>query len=186
MNRMGRLLAALALTLAIPGTASAVSIGFNVGFGNGTLEVDYDAWYGGGVEEWDTDYFQFGFTLDTGRKGSLFKYRLHAGIHNLGDGTVPDDQTGIGLDNHFGFVLNRNADVRVWAGPSIYLGFNDGDLGNGAYFGFGPTLGLDLPVGGSTLGLELSYRVAGHVFDDLDDFANTTSEDVFLRAAFLF
>lgn len=186
MKHFGISALAAMLLLAVPGAASAINIGFHVGFGSGTMDVTWDdeGFFTDADVEFDVDYFQAGFTLDTGRQGKMFQYRLHAGYHALGDGSVPDDQTGIGIDNHFGFAFNPGSAVRVWAGPSVYVGVLSGDFDSGAYFGAGATLGVDIPVGdGPKLGLELSYRVAGHVYDDFD---SGTSDDIFLRAAFLF
>lgn len=187
MKHLGRTLIGGLLFLAVPGAASAAGFGGHVGIGSGTMTIDYDSGFGVNEQDVDADYLQFGFTLDTGGDNSLFKYRLNAGYHALEVEGASDDQTGIGLDNHFGFVFNRGSNVKVWAGPSVYLGLLDGDLGDGAYFGFGPTVGVDIPLGnGPTLGLELSWRAAGHAYDDIDDIATATSEDIFLRAAFMF
>jgi len=171
---------ATGLCIALATPAHAISLGGHIGFGSGESNDGFDV-----------DYTQLGFTLDTGRDGRLFQYRLHAGYLEV-EYEGGAEQSGITFDNHFGFALNPGADVRFWLAPSVYVSITDGDLDSGSYLGVGPTFGVDFPVGGSKMGVELSYRESWHSFSQEDDDGNViwtgseTFSDVILRATFLF
>ena len=170
----------LALSAFLATPAHAFKIGGHLAAGSGDAQ-DFDA---------EVDYLQLGFSMDTGRPGRLFHYRLHAGYLDL-DYEGGAEQDGLGFDNHFGFAFNPHSDVRVWLGPTISVGFTSGDIGDGFHFGLGPTLGVDIPVGDSTLGLELTYRANWHSFSDEEEGVTMltdeeTFDDVMLRAVFLF
>lgn len=167
--------------------ASAVNLGFNVGLGQSTMDYELNTGFGWVSGEAEMDHTQVGFTMDLGKTGRLFQYRLHAGYQQLEYESFNASDSGIGFDNHFGFVFNSRAPVRIWAGPSVYLGQMDGDSGSGSYFGIGPTVGVDVPLeSGPKLGFEISYRITArsHYDDTWDDISD--SNGFVLRGVMMF
>jgi len=146
-------------------SASALGLGayYNLGWGSGTLNLDYDddGYYDDDDDvDFDADYRTraIGFVLDTNvAKDSVFNYRLNVSLDKMDIDNGPSID-GFVMDHTFGFGVVRNKYVRFWIGPQVNLSYYQDDADHHNYYnddddfdefgiGFGPALGVNIHAG---------------------------------------
>jgi hypothetical protein len=177
----------VSLLAGTPTTSLAAGFGPYFEYVGSSGEVDLD---GVGVEldlDYDSDKYGFGLAIDTNVAADrLFNYRLNLGyqktnrefdVPSLGSSIIAAplagelrniDGDGLSLNNHFGFGMLRTRDVRLWAGPTLRLGFDVFDTNSNSvdivdvYAGVGAALGINIHTGSLvSLGITAGYQ---HVF----------------------
>ena len=101
---------------------------------------------------------QVGLSWDTAVAADrLFNYRMNLGYEWLDfeEDHGDSSNSGVTLDNTFGFRFLGNEVMRLWAGPQITVGAYDGDVG----YGVGASLGGNFHVSEAmSLGLTAGVR----------------------------
>lgn len=172
-------------------SANAVQLGFGLGLASGDGDITDDF----ATYSVDTDARLLSFALNACEDCGVFNYRLHAG-YEFATYDFPfgfkEDYEGISVANTFGFKVVNQDQFKLWLGASVHAsvmlldGYDEDDADGIVYFGFGPTVGLDVGIGqSSTLSFELSIRDLNG--DSGDDFVEDADiEDVVFQVSFLF
>jgi hypothetical protein len=161
-------------------SVSALGLGayYNLGWGDGEIEFDYDDdyYYDDDEIDFETDHKTraIGFVLDTNvARDSLFNYRLNLSLDEMEfDGG--SDADGYVMDHTFGFGVLRNQNVRLWIGPQINLSYYDEDDLDIFGLGFGPAIGVNIHAGDKisftvTSGYKYNFLFGSDGDDDYDD-----------------
>ena len=160
MKHAAKLMLAAALLFAANG-AHALGLGGYAEFGGGKADID-SKMSGYPTQNMKPDVksnWGVGFSLDTAPMTTdLFSYRLDVGYEAFDyDDNGTTSFAGVSADNTFAFTIMSNADVRVWAGPTLKLGYYKDTEGKSQpdielfTFGAGAALGANFPVGSNII-----------------------------------